>query len=244
MKKLMTMLMVMILGCFMLAGCGDPGYVTAEEVQATNARLQGEAEARLKKQQEEEEAAREAEMQAREAENASKKAELGITDDVYADIIIKDYGTITVKLEFDAAPITVENFMRLAESGFYDGLTFHRIMKGFMMQGGDPLGNGTGGSDETIIGEFEQNGYYNPISHERGVISMARANDPNSASSQFFIVHQDSQASLDGKYAAFGRVTEGMEVVDAVCEAAQPVDNNGTILAEEQPVIEKIVIRK
>ena len=244
MKRLITVLAVMIMGCVMLAGCGDPGYVTADEVAAETARLQGEAEERLKKQQAEEEAAREAEMQEREAANASKKAELGITGDVYADIIIKDYGTITVQLDFDAAPITVENFMRLADSGFYNGLTFHRIIKGFMMQGGDPLGNGTGGSDETIVGEFEQNGYYNPISHERGVISMARADDPNSASSQFFIVHQDSRASLDGKYAAFGRVTEGMEVVDAVCEAAQPVDNNGTILAEEQPVIEKIVIRK
>ena len=244
MKKFICIMMVMIMGCLLLTGCGDPGYMTAAELEAENTRLQGEAEARLKKQQEEEEAAKEAALAQRAEENASKKAELGITGDVFADIYIKDYGTITVKLDFDAAPITVENFMRLADSGFYDGLTFHRIMKGFMMQGGDPLGNGTGGSDETIIGEFEENGYYNPISHVRGVISMARANDPNSASSQFFIVHQDNQASLDGKYAAFGMVTEGMDVVDAVCEAAQPVDNNGTILAEEQPVIEKIVIRK
>ena len=165
-------------------------------------------------------------------------------EEIHAIIDIKDYGTIDLLLHPECAPITVENFVNLAESGFYDGLTFHRIMKGFMMQGGDPLGNGTGGSDETIIGEFEENGYYNPISHVRGVISMVRAKDPSSASSQFFIVHQDSQASLDGKYAAFGMVTEGMDVVDAVCEAAQPVDNNGTILAEEQPVIEKIVIRK
>ncbi|MCR4584394.1 MAG: peptidylprolyl isomerase [Lachnospiraceae bacterium] len=243
MKKFITMLTVMIMGCLLLAGCGDPGYMTAAELEAENTRLQGEAEARLKEQEAKAEAEREKQAEEAAAANAEKKAELGITSDIYADIIIKDYGTITVKLDFDAAPLTVANFMKLAESGFYDGLTFHRIMKGFMMQGGDPLGNGGGGSDENIIGEFESNGYHNPISHVRGVISMARANDPNSASSQFFIVHQDS-TFLDGNYAGFGMVTEGMDVVDAVCEVAQPVDDNGTILAEEQPVIEKIVIRK
>ncbi len=161
----------------------------------------------------------------------------------YADIMIEDYGTITVKLDQKAAPITVANFMELAESGFYDGLTFHRIMEGFMMQGGDPEGNGTGGSDETIVGEFSANGYDNTLSHTRGAISMARANDYNSASSQFFIVHEDATYSLDGLYAAFGYVTEGMDVVDAVCEAAEPTDNNGTISAEDQPVITSVTIR-
>ena len=241
-KYLMLLAMVMLVGV-MLTGCGDPGYISAEEVESTAARLTGEREAKLKEQQAAEEAEREAQAQAAEAEKAAKKDELGITGDVYADIIIKDYGTITVKLDFDAAPMTVANFMKLAESGFYDGLTFHRIMKGFMMQGGDPLGNGGGGSDENVIGEFSANGYDNPISHVRGVISMARATDYNSGSSQFFIVHEDS-TFLDGNYAGFGMVTEGMDVVDAVCEAAQPIDDNGTILAEEQPVIEKIVIRK
>ena len=158
-----------------------------------------------------------------------------------AEIVVQDYGTITVELDGEAAPVTVANFVKLAEEGFYDGLTFHRIMAGFMMQGGDPKGNGTGGSDEKIIGEFSANGIENPLSHSRGAISMARAQDPNSASSQFFIVHADSEF-LDGNYAAFGYVTEGMEVVDAICEAARPIDNNGTIPAEAQPVIESITI--
>jgi len=161
----------------------------------------------------------------------------------YADIAIKDYGTITVLLDQTNAPITAANFVELAQSGFYDGLTFHRIMEGFMMQGGDPLGNGFGGSDKTIVGEFMENGYGNPLSHTRGAISMARSSEFNSASSQFFIVHKDCGSSLDGKYAVFGYVTEGIEVVDAVCEAAQPIDNNGTIPADAQPVITSISIR-
>lgn len=160
----------------------------------------------------------------------------------YADIEIADYGTITVCLDQKSAPITVANFVGLAESGFYDGLTFHRIMEDFMMQGGDPDGNGTGGSENTIVGEFAVNGYDNNLSHTRGAISMARAMDYDSASSQFFIVHEDS-TFLDGQYAVFGYVTEGLEVVDAVCESAEPVDDNGTIVAEEQPVIISITIR-
>ena len=162
---------------------------------------------------------------------------------VYADIVIEDYGTITVELDGAAAPETVENFVRLAEDGFYDGLTFHRIMAGFMMQGGDPNGNGTGGSDQTITGEFAANGIENNLSHTRGAISMARAQAYNSASSQFFIVHEDS-TFLDGNYAAFGYVTEGMEVVDNICEDAEPTDNNGSIAKEAQPVIQTITIRK
>ena len=161
----------------------------------------------------------------------------------YADIAVENYGTITVELDGDTAPITVANFVALAEDGFYDGLTFHRIMAGFMMQGGDPNGNGTGGSENKIAGEFSKNGYENNLSHTRGCISMARAQDPNSASSQFFIVHEDS-TFLDGQYAAFGYVTEGMDVVDAVCADAQPTDDNGTIPAEAQPVITSITIRQ
>ena len=161
----------------------------------------------------------------------------------YADIVVKDYGTITVRLEPDAAPITVQNFVNLARSGFYDGLTFHRIIAGFMIQGGDPNGNGTGNSGTKIPGEFAANGHNNPISHVRGVISMARAKDPNSASCQFFIVHRDSRASLDGLYAAFGYVTEGMEVVDQICAVARPIDNNGTITPGSQPVITSVKIR-
>lgn len=159
----------------------------------------------------------------------------------HAEIEIQDYGTITVELDGDAAPITVQNFMDLANAGFYDGLTFHRIISGFMMQGGDPNGNGTGGSENTIKGEFSANGVENPLSHTRGAISMARAQAPDSASSQFFICHADS-TFLDGQYACFGYVTDGMDVVDAVCEAAQPTDDNGTIPADQQPVITAIRI--
>ena len=167
---------------------------------------------------------------------------LDATATYYADIDIADYGVITVQLDQATAPVTCAIFVELAESGFYDGLTFHRIIKDFMMQGGDPAGNGTGGSENNIVGEFDSNGYENGLSHTRGVISMARAQDPNSASSQFFICHADSDF-LDGDYAAFGIVTEGLEVVDAVCEDAKPTDNNGTIPAETQPVITSIKIR-
>ena len=152
---------------------------------------------------------------------------------------MKDYGTIEVELDGDTAPITVANFIKLVNEKFYDGLTFHRIMSGFMIQGGDPLGNGTGGSDETIKGEFSSNGVENNISHKRGVISMARSSDPDSASSQFFIMHQDS-TYLDGEYAAFGKVTKGMKVVDKICEDATPTAGNGTIEKADQPVIESI----
>ena len=160
----------------------------------------------------------------------------------YADIKIQDYGTITVKLDQKSAPISAANFVALAEDGFYDGLTFHRIMEGFMMQGGDPEGNGTGGSENNIVGEFTANGYDNTLSHTRGAISMARSSAYNSASSQFFIVHEDS-TSLDGQYAVFGYVTEGIEIVDKVCENSNPTDNNGTIQSNEQPVITSITIK-
>ena len=159
----------------------------------------------------------------------------------YANIVVKDYGTITVALDDETAPETVANFVDLAQRGFYDGLTFHRIIDGFMMQGGDPEGDGTGGSDETITGEFSENGFENNLSHTRGAISMARSEDYDSASSQFFIVHEDS-TYLDGEYAVFGYVTEGMDVVDAICASAEPTDSNGTIPEEEQPVIEAITI--
>lgn len=161
----------------------------------------------------------------------------------YADIEIADYGTITVALDGNTAPESVNNFVALAKSGFYDGLTFHRIISGFMMQGGDPNGDGTGGSETTIKGEFRNNGVDNNLSHVRGALSMARSNDYDSASSQFFIVHEDS-TFLDGDYAVFGYVTEGMDIVDKVCTEAEPVDNNGTIPAENQPVITSVTIRE
>lgn len=154
----------------------------------------------------------------------------------HATIEVEGYGAIKLELDADVAPVTVANFAKLAGEGFYDGLTFHRIIEGFMVQGGDPNGNGTGGSDEKIVGEFSDNGHPNSISHVRGTISMARSQAYNSASSQFFIMQADTP-SLDGQYAAFGHVTEGMDVVDAMCEAARPTDNNGTIAAADQPRI-------
>ena len=129
---------------------------------------------------------------------------------------IKGFGSMLIELDPIAAPKTVANFEALVEKGFFDGLTFHRIIKGFMIQGGDPKGNGTGGCKPEIYGEFKSNGWaQNTISHKRGVISMARTSDPNSASCQFFIVHEDSEF-LDGDYAAFGKVIEGMDVVDEI----------------------------
>jgi len=159
----------------------------------------------------------------------------------HVTIDVQDYGTISLELDADTAPISVTNFINLAKDGFYDGLTFHRIISGFMIQGGDPKGNGTGGSDQTIKGEFSENGVENNISHVRGTISMARANDPDSASSQFFIVHEDS-TFLDGQYAAFGHVTDGMDVVDAICENTPVQDNNGTVKAADQPVITSVTV--
>ena len=177
-------------------------------------------------------------------ENAAAEGQALASSEIYANIDVRDYGTIRVKLEPSAAPITVENFVKLAKSGFYDGLTFHRIMEGFMIQGGDPDGNGSGGSGENIKGEFSANGVENSLSHTRGAISMARNSfDMDSASSQFFIVHEDS-TFLDGDYACFGYVTDGMEVVDAIAEDAQPIDNNGTIPADQQPVITSITIEE
>lgn len=152
-------------------------------------------------------------------------------------IEVKGFGAIMVELDKEAAPKTVENFEKLVSEGFYDGLTFHRIIKGFMIQGGDPLGNGTGDSKVKIPGEFKSNGWDNPISHERGVISMARAQNPNSASCQFFIVHEDSKF-LDGDYAAFGHVTEGMDVVDAIAS----VDTYPNDMPSKKVVIKKISI--
>lgn len=148
---------------------------------------------------------------------------------------------IVFTMDEGIAPETVQNFVDLASSGFYDGLTLHRIMEGFMIQGGDPKGNGTGGSSHQIEGEFASNGFDNSLKHVRGTVSMARSSDPNSASSQFFIVQEDS-SSLDGEYAAFGTVTSGMDVVDQIAASAKPTDNNGTIEKDQQPVIESITV--
>lgn len=218
MKKKFSFLLVLAVLVMGLSACGGSKSDTTSETKATKA------------------------PKATETAEATKKPESKTTDTKgkhHAKIKVKDYGTIEVELDGDTAPITVANFIKLVNDKFYDGLTFHRIISGFMIQGGDSLGNGTGGSDETIKGEFSSNGVENNISHKRGVISMARSSDPDSASSQFFIMHQDS-TYLDGEYAAFGKVTKGMKVVDKICEDATPTDGNGTIEKADQPVIESI----
>ena len=157
----------------------------------------------------------------------------------HVEIDVENYGTIALELDADTAPISVENFCTLAADGFYDGLTFHRIISGFMIQGGDPSGDGSGGLDDKIHGEFSANGTENNISHVRGTISMARSDDYDSASCQFFIVHEDS-TFLDGNYAAFGHVTSGMDVVDAICADTPVEDGNGTVAWWNQPKISEV----
>ena len=160
----------------------------------------------------------------------------------HATIEVEGYGTIEITLNANVAPVTVSNFCHLAEEGFYDGLTFHRVVPGFVVQGGDPAGDGTGGSDQTIKGEFSDNGVKNSIPHVRGTVSMARSSDYDSASSQFFIC-VDTASSLDGQYAAFGNVTSGMDVVDAICESVPVQDeSSGLVAPEDQPVITSVRI--
>ena len=223
MKKITVWLLTLAFAATMLSGCGSKTDTTdtTETTEATSA-------------------ADETSDGAADTADTSENEEL-LTGLHHVTIDVQDYGTISLELDADTAPISVTNFINLANEGFYDGLTFHRIISGFMIQGGDPNGNGTGGSEKTIKGEFSANGVENDISHVRGVISMARANDPDSGSSQFFIVHEDS-TFLDGQYAAFGHVTDGMDVVDAICEAVPVQDNNGTVAAADQPVITAVTV--
>ena len=223
MKKITVWLLTLAFAATMLAGCGSKTDTT-DTTETT----------------EETSAADETSDGAADTADTSEDGEL-LTGLHHVTIDVQDYGTISLELDADTAPISVTNFINLANEGFYDGLTFHRIISGFMIQGGDPNGNGTGGSEKTIKGEFSANGVENDISHVRGVISMARANDPDSGSSQFFIVHEDSTV-LDGQYAAFGHVTDGMDVVDAICEAVPVQDNNGTVAAADQPVITAVTV--
>ena len=174
-----------------------------------------------------------------------KKSENAVTSDemfedaVKIQIVVKDYGTVEAELYPKVAPKTVENFVSLVEKGIYENNTFHRIIDGFMIQGGMDRN----GQVEKIEGEFASNGFENNLKHKEGVISMARANDPNSASSQFFIMVGDGDW-LDGQYAAFGKVTSGLEIVKKIAKDAKPIDNNGTIPEEEQPIIENIIVVK
>ncbi len=221
---------VALLGMLGLVGCGNANSGAAQkEVEET-------AQEAVENQGTQE--TEEASAQENEQEAQTDNQKIGLH---HVEIVVKDLGTIALELDGDTAPISTQNFMDLANSGFYDGLTFHRIIDSFMIQGGDPLGNGTGGSDKTIKGEFAANGVENNISHKRGVISMARSQMMDSASSQFFIVHQDSEF-LDGQYAAFGHVTSGIEVVDKICEITPVQDQNGTTLPQDQPVIEKVTV--
>lgn len=219
MKRLISIILMAALLSLCLTGCGD----TRENADKSTAKT----------------TKKESFAEKKDADTSNSQY---LTGKHHAEIVIAEYGKLELELDADIAPITVTNFVNLVKKGFYNGLTFHRVMSGFMIQGGDPNGDGTGGSEETIKGEFKSNGVENTMSHKRGVISMARTqNDPDSASSQFFIVQADSDF-LDGDYAAFGKVTAGMDIVDKICQSVQPIDNNGTVPADQQPKITAIEV--
>lgn len=219
MKRLISIILMAALLSLCLTGCGD----TRENADKSTAKT----------------TKKESFAEKKDADTSNSQY---LTGKHHAEIVIAEYGKLELELDADVAPITVTNFVNLVKKGFYNGLTFHRIMSGFMIQGGDPNGDGTGGSEETIKGEFKSNGVENTMYHKRGVISMARTqNDPDSASSQFFIVQADSDF-LDGDYAAFGKVTAGMDIVDKICQSVQPIDNNGTVPADQQPKITAIKV--
>lgn len=235
MKRYFSIIAIMALVVCMFAGCGSKKSNTSSNANS------GTSSSESAKQ--EETAVPES------TESTDAGSDISSSDDTkqlsgkhHVVIKVKKYGNIKVELDADTAPISVTNFVNLAKKGFYDGLTFHRIIDGFMIQGGDPSGDGTGGSDETIKGEFSDNGVENNISHVRGTISMARSSENDSASSQFFIVQSDS-TYLDGQYAGFGTVTSGMDIVDKICKDTPVTDSNGTVEKENQPVIEKIAVK-
>lgn len=235
MKRYFSIIAIMALVVCMFAGCGSKKSNTSSNANS------GTSSSESAKQ--EETAVPES------TESTDAGSDISSSDDIkqlsgkhHVVIKVKKYGNIKVELDADTAPISVTNFTNLAKKGFYDGLTFHRIIDGFMIQGGDPSGDGTGGSDETIKGEFSDNGVENNISHVRGTISMARSSENDSASSQFFIVQSDS-TYLDGQYAGFGKVTSGMDIVDKICKDTPVTDSNGTVEKENQPVIEKITVK-
>ena len=235
MKRYFSIIAIMALVVCMFAGCGSKKSNTSSNANS------GTSSSESAKQ--EETAVPES------TESTDAGSDISSSDDTkqlsgkhHVVIKVKKYGNIKVELDADTAPISVTNFVNLAKKGFYDGLTFHRIIDVFMIQGGDPSGDGTGGSDETIKGEFSDNGVENNISHVRGTISMARSSENDSASSQFFIVQSDS-TYLDGQYAGFGTVTSGMDIVDKICKDTPVTDSNGTVEKENQPVIEKITVK-
>lgn len=223
MKKMIKILVIILSLCLLISGCGSVSKNAANTSGDGNAGIDTEEHANTEKETG--------------ASNEPGKDSTDMEKPVI-EITMENGGVIVIELDPEAAPVTVANYLKLVDEGFYDGLTFHRIIPGFMIQGGCPLGTGTGGSDEKIKGEFAINGWENPISHERGVISMARSGDPNSASSQFFITNADA-VFLDGEYAAFGVVTSGMDVVDEI--SAVPTDANDK---PDTPVVIKTIRRK
>ena len=244
-SRILAVLFAVVLTAGTLAGCGSSKKADDTKAETTDEKSEDKAssdedtkDVNVASEEEAEEAGFSdgTDTDGATVENTVLDTSQELTGIHHADISIRDYGDIKVELDADTAPITVTNFVKLAQEGFYDGLTFWRIIDGFMMQGGDPKGNGTGGSGETIKGEFSSNGVKNDISHVRGIISMARSTDPDSASSQFFIVQSDS-TFLDGDYAAFGHVTEGMDIVDKICKDTPVTDTNGTVEKENQPVL-------
>ena len=199
MRKISSILMTVLLGALCLTGCGSTDNNTATDRNVSSAAVSSPA----------------ADAESNVASD-NEDSDL-LSGKHHIKIKVKDYGTISVELDADVAPITVTNFVDLAKDGFYDGLTFHRIISGFMIQGGDPQGTGMGGPGYSIKGEFAANGFQNDLKHTEGVLSMARAMHPDSAGSQFFIMHKNAP-HLDGAYAAFGKVTEGMDVVNQIAE--------------------------
>lgn len=235
MKRYFSIIAIMALVVCMFAGCGSKKSNTSSNANSGTSSSES--------------AKQEKTAVPESTESTDAGSDISSSDDTkqlsgkhHVVIKVKKYGNIKVELDADTAPISVTNFVNLAKKGFYDGLTFHRIIDGFMIQGGDPSGDGTGGSDETIKGEFSDNGVENNISHVRGTISMARSSENDSASSQFFIVQSDS-TYLDGQYAGFGTVTSGMDIVDKICKDTPVTDSNGTVEKENQPVIEKITVK-
>lgn len=211
MKKVIRIILLILAMMFVMSACGTTTFTTAEKDSA------GKAEANT--------------------DSYDMNEETGSADHQKVKFTMEDGGSFIIELYPEYAPRTVQNFVDLVSEGFYDGLTFHRIVDGFMAQGGDPMGTGMGGSSKKIKGEFSTNGYTkNTLSHTRGVVSMARSNNPNSASSQFFICYGDA-TFLDGQYAAFGQVIEGMEVVDSFLETERTMGNDGAFSKPIEPIV-------
>ncbi len=240
-RRISVLIAAVAMLSFAVTGC-DTGSTTTtttstDAVQTEQAEITEAADAVQTEQAEITEAADEIKESPAETAEASAAAQAEETDAVAVNTAeVTDKRDFIVTLYPEYAPITCENFEKLVKDGFYNGIGFHRVVEGFMAQGGDPNGNGTGGSKDTIKGEFSSNGVENKLSHKRGVISMARAMDPDSASSQFFICYTDDCVFLDGNYAAFGEVTEGMEVIDAFLAVPRDLNSGGEIAVPKTPI--------